>query len=108
MIELMFSLGNECIIVKIDKNKVLFGNSTFGNQMVDISRIKLDYAGVCREFPDLELSNNWREEAVLRFKEKLKSFKSENETSDYIIDELTRHGYVPKSKRRDGFRPIKL
>ena len=108
MIELMFELGSEVVFVRIEGHKVLFGNASFGNQMTDISGLKLDYKGVCREFPDLEVRDDWKEEAVIRFKEKIKEMKTEDEVSNYIIDELTKHHYVPKSKRRDGFRPIQL
>jgi hypothetical protein len=108
MIELMFELGNEIVLVMIRGTTVLFGNTSFGKQLADISGLKLNYAGVVREFPDLELRNDWREEAIKRFKDKICSMDNEEEISKYIIEELKKSGYKPKAKRRDGFRPIKL
>jgi len=108
MIELIFELGSEVILVVINGHDVKFGNTSFGSQLADISGIKLDYKGVCEEFPDLELEDDWREQAIERFKEKIKSMKTEDEVATYIIDELSGKGYVPKKKRRAGFRPINL
>ena len=106
MIELIFELGSEVVLVKIEGHKILFGNTSYGAQMADISGLKLDYNGVCREFPDLELEFNWKEQAIERFKEKIKEMKTEDEICNYIIIELEKQGYKAKKKRRDGFRPI--
>ena len=108
MQEIMFRFGSETALVVIRGSDVQFGSSSFGKALVDISHLKLNYRGVCEEFPDLELRKDWREEAVKRFKEKIKSMKSEEEVSEYIINELKPHGYIPYLKRRDGFRPVKL
>ena len=108
MIELIFELGSEVVLVKIDGHKVLFGNTSYGAQMADISGLKLDYVGVVREFPDLELADDWKEQAIERFKNKIKEMKSENETGDYIITELEKQGYKAIKKGRKGFRPIDL
>jgi len=108
MIELIFELANEVILVVIDGKDVKFGNTAYGAQMADISGLKLDYAGVCEEFPDLELRDDWQEEACARFKDKARNMESEDEISNYIISELEKHGYTAKQKRRNGFRPVKL
>jgi len=108
MIELMFELGSEVILVVIEGHDVKFGSTSYGAQMTDISGLKLDYAGVCREFPDLELAGDWQEQACERFKEKIKEMKTENETCEYIIDELEKQGYKAIQKRRGGFRPVNL
>jgi len=108
MIELIFELGSEVILVVIKGQDVKFGSTSYGAQMADISGLKLDYAGVCREFPDLELVDDWREQACNRFKEKIKKMESENEISDYIITELEKQGYKAKKKGRDGHRTINL
>jgi|TARA_Y100000310_G_scaffold339488_2_gene432296 hypothetical protein len=108
MIELIFELANEVILVVIKGKKVTFGNTAYGSQMADISGLKLDYAGVCREFPDLELEDNWQEQACERFKEKIKAMKTEDEICNYVIDELQNQGYKAKKKQREGFRPINL
>ena len=108
MIEIIFELGSEVILVVINGHNVKFGSTTFGAQLADISGLKLSYDGVCREFPDLELEDDWREQACERFKEKIKEMKTEDEIVNYIIKELESQGYVAKKKRREGFRDIKL
>jgi len=108
MIEIIFELASEVVLIVIDGDDVKFGSSTFGAQLADISGIKLDYAGVIREFPDLETDDNWKEEATRRFKEHLLSLKTEDEKCDYLIKELESCGYIAKSKRRKGFRPVNL
>jgi len=108
MIELMFEFGGEAILVVINGGDVKFGNTAFGAQLADISGLKLDYAGVCRQFPDLETNTDWEQEAVIRFKEYLDTLKTEDEKCNYIIEELEGCGYKAKSKRRKGFRPIQL
>ena len=108
MIELIFELGSEVILVVITGKDVKFGSTTFGAKLTDISGLKLDYRGVCKEFPDLELENDWREQACERFKEKIKNMKTEDEISNYIIGELENQGYKAKKKRRKGYRPINL
>ena len=108
MIEVLFEMGSEIILVVIRGKDVKFGTSSYGCKLADISGLKLDYVGVCREFPDLELRDDWKEEAIYRFKEKIKELKSEIEISKYIIDELSKSGYKAKSMQRGGFRPVKL
>ena len=108
MIELIFEFGNEVVLVLIDGHTVSFGSTSFGAHLADISGLKLSHAGVCKEFPDLELANDWEEQAVQRFKEKIGEMKSENEICDYIITELEKQGYTAKQKRREGFRPVNL
>ena len=106
--ELLFQLGGETILVVIDGKDVKFGSTEYGAALADISQLKLDYVGVIREFPDLETASDWKEQACKRFKEKIKLMKTEDEIADYIIKELAGSGYIPKFKRRKGFRPIKL
>ena len=108
MIELIFELGSEIILIVIKGKEVLFGNTTFGAQLADISGLRLNYAGVVREFPDLELNENWQQIAITRFKEKINNHKTEEETSDYLIEEFKKMGYTAKQKRRKGFRPQKI
>lgn len=104
MIEIIFEFGNEVILVKVQGKNVLFGNTTFGAQMADISGLKLDYDGVCREFPDLKDHEDWRGEAIKRFKEKIESMESEEEIVSYLVGDLRKQGYVPKFKQKQGFR----
>ncbi len=108
MIELMFELGSETILVVIQSKDIKFGSTEYGARLADISGLQLNYEGVVKEFPDLNGVDNWKEEAVIRFKEKINGFKNEEETSKYIIEELEKSGYTAKYKRRKGFRPIPL
>lgn len=108
MIDLFFQLANEFIIIRIEGNKILFGNSSYGAKMSTIEGLKLNYNGVCREFPDLETRDDWKEEAIERFKDKIKSMKNEEEISSYLIQDLKKYGYIPKLKQKKGFRVEKI
>ena len=108
MIEIVFELGSEVILVVINRKDVKFGSTSFGAQLADISGLKLDYVGVVREFPDLELEDNWKEIAIERFKEKIKGMKTEDEIFNYIVKELETQGYKAVKKRRKGFKPVDL
>ena len=103
MIGIIFQFGNKNIEVVVDGEKCLFRAGEFGG-LVPIDNLKLSYQGVCREFPDLEVRKDWREEAINRFKEKIKLMKTEDETSNYIITEFIKMGYKPKFKQKKGFR----
>ena len=104
MIDLIFFYGTEVVFIRIKGSDVRFSTNAYKQWYGSIENLKLSYAGVCREFPDLELNENWRAEAIKRFKEKLKSFKSEEEIASYLISDLKEHGYIAKFKQKAGFR----
>ncbi len=104
MIDLIFFHGTEILLVRVNGHDVRFSNSAYGNIWSSIEGLKLDYAGVCREFPDLESRTDWKQEAIKRFKEKLKSLGSEESITDYLISDLKKYGYIPKFKQKAGFR----
>lgn len=104
MIDLTFFYGTEIIFIRIKGNDVRFSTNAYKQYWGTIENLKLDYAGVCREFPDLETNSDWRGEAIKRFKEKLKSFNTEEETASYLISDLKKHGYIAKIKQKAGFR----
>ncbi|KKN22713.1 hypothetical protein LCGC14_0912150 [marine sediment metagenome] len=104
MIELIFHYGTEIVLIKIEGNKVTFSNSAYGAVYGSIENLKLSYDGVVKEHPDLETNEDWRGEAIKRFKEKVKSFDTEEETASYIIEDLRKHGYLPKYKQKQGHR----
>ena len=108
MISLWFDFAGEKILVVINKNNVLFGNSAFGAKLATIDGLKLDYTGVVKEFPDLELKENWKEEAIKRFKEKVALMETEDEKAQYIIEDLKEYGYIPLFKQKKGFRIQKI
>jgi len=104
LIGLIFSLGPEIVEVRVDKNSILFRNNQTNGMFTTIEGLKLDKPGVIREFPDLKDNDNWQNIARDRFKEKIKSFKTEMERADYIIEDLKKYGYTPKYRQRQGFR----
>ncbi len=108
MIALTFQRASEMILIHIKGNSITFGSTTFGAKMADISGLKLDFQGTIREFPDLEKDINWREKAIERFKNHIKTLKNEDEIANYIIYELKNKGYTPKLKEKAGFRQEKI
>jgi len=107
MIGIVFVLGSETVEVRIHDSNVYFRTAQL-QQFADISGLKLDKAGTIKEFPDLKDNKEWKEEVIKRFKEKIKNMKTETEQVKYMIEDLSKHGYVPKYIQRAGFRPVKL
>jgi len=104
MIELNLLFNNEVIDVKISGNSILFGKSSNKGYLAPIEKLKLSHSGVLKEFPDLEGNDNWRETAIQRFKDKIKTMNSEIETAKYVVNDLAKFGYKPLKITRAGFR----
>jgi len=104
MIELIFYFGSEIILVRVTHNDITFSNSAFGNLYAPIENLKLSKAGVIKEFPELELEEDWKEQAIERFKRKVSSLETLDKKAEYIIEDLKKHGYIPRYKQRQGFR----
>ena len=107
MIGVIFSFGTEIVEVRVKDNNVFFRTSnsqTFG----DIDGIKLDKSGVIKEFPDLKDKEDWMKQARIRFKEKIKNMKTEEEQVKYIISDLSLHNYKPYAIQKQGFRPVRI
>ena len=102
MIGLIFRFGTEIIEVRIDRTNCLFRTGQTG--FVTIDNLRLDKSGVIKEFPDLEDKDNWREEAVKRFKDKLKELNTEDERVKYVVEDLKKYGYVLMYKQKQGHR----
>jgi hypothetical protein len=100
--------ANEHIFVRVDGKSVNFASASSGNKMSTIEGLKLDRRGVVKEFPDLENDENWRHKAIERFKDKIKTFSTEEEVLDYVMNDLKKYGYVPLFRQRAGFRREKL
>ena len=100
---IIFQLASEVFEVRIDKGNVLFRTTSTNGAFGTIDNLQLNYVGVIKEFPDLKDSKEWRQEAIKRFKEKIKTM-NEIEASKYIIEDLIKFGYKPLYKQRDGFR----
>lgn len=104
MIGVVFQFGTKIVEVRIDDTQCLFRTGDLGGAFFPIENLQLDKKGVIREFPDLRYKENWREEATKRFKEKMKTFKTEEERVEYIIEDLKQFGYVPLYSQKKGFR----
>jgi len=108
MIDLMFQLAGDYILVRIDGNNILFGNTASGAQMATIDGLKLSREGAMKEFPDLKDNDDWRKIAIERFKAKIQSMPVEDSKAAYIIADLKNYGYRPLYKQKQGWRGEKI
>jgi len=106
-IQAVFRLGGDQIIIEVDGNNVMFCELGSGS-LAPIEGLQLNRPGVIKEFPDLKDDDEWRKKAIERFKQHIKSFNTENERINYVIEDLRKYGYAPLFKRRNGFRPEKI
>jgi len=100
----LFEYASEPVEVRVEGVNILFKTLQTGG-WITIDNIKLSYVGVIKEFPDLEGADNWKEESIKRFKEKIKELKTEKMRAQYIMEDLQKHGYIPRYMQRKGFRP---
>ena len=108
--QLTFELGGDVILVRILGNNILFANSqTNFQQYAPIEGLRLSKQGILKEHPDLKGKEDGeiRKEAIRRFKEKVKSMKTDDEVKLYVIEELGRFGWKVKSIQREGWRTKK-
>jgi len=108
MIGIIFRRANEIVEVRVNGSQVYFKSSAYGSVLAPISSLKLDRDGVVKQFPDLEDSENWKEEALNRLTEKLDGLHTEEAKSKYLIEELGGIGYMPLTKQKQGFRMEKI
>lgn len=108
MIGVIFQYINEIVEVRVSGNHCVFRTGQFGGAFVTIDSLRLDKTGVIKEHPDLKDRDDWRVEAINRFKEKMKTMENDNERIKYIVSELTKVGYKPLYLCREGFRPQKF
>ena len=87
MIDVLMKFGGDVILIKVEGNKVLFGNTSQGARMATIDGMNLSYDGVVREFPELKDNRNWRIEAISKFKDKIRELKDEDKIVKYVIEE---------------------
>ena len=108
MIEAIFLFGGDVILVRITEHNVEFGNTSYGAQLATIDGLYLSREGVEKEFPDLIGREDWRQEAIRRFKENIKSLKGEKAILKYIKEDLEKHGYILKRYKQNGYREVKV
>lgn len=72
--------------------------------------LKFTASGILKEFPDLggKPFNEMKEIALKRFKKKIKAMKTEEELVNYLIKDLSNHGYTLYLKQKKGFRPTRI
>jgi len=108
MIGTIFRFGNEVIEVRINNTNCLFRTKQTNTGFVPIDGIKLNKRGSIKEHPDLKDREDWKEETIKRFKNKLKEYPNEKERMRYVIDDLKKYGYRPEYMQINGHRPIKI
>ena len=104
MIEMFMDFMNEKVIVIVDGNEVRLGQTNFGAVTTTIDGLKLNHIGVIKEHPDLKDNPDWRKIVIERFKEHIKSLRTEDDVVDYIKNDLKKYGYIPRLKKKKGFR----
>ena len=105
MIHLFFDHFGEKVLIEINGSKVFFSTTIFGNNKAPIDSLKINYNGAIKEFPDLEDREDWRDEAIRRFKIKIGSMKDEDHIARYLIEDLRKYNYLPLYKQKVGWRP---
>ena len=107
MIGVIFMFASEMIEVRVRETEVLFRS---GSQQgfAPIDGLQLSYSGVIKEFPDLENTDDWKLQTIDRFKEKIKNYATEKERIEYIIEDLGKHGYIPKYIQKGGHRAERI
>lgn len=106
-IGIIFTFAGSVLEVIVKGGEVIF-MSGVQRKMGTIDNVKLDKAGVIKEFPDLKDDEDWQKKARERFKEKMLNMKTEKERAEYILDDLKKFGYKPVYWQQSGYRPIKL
>ena len=106
-IQTTFQQGSQRIVVRVIEDNVLFIDLE-NNMMSPIEGLNLNKTGVIKEHPDLKDDPKWKQKAIQRFTDKIKSFKSEKERMEWIIKELKPMGYKALFWQRQGHRPKKI
>lgn len=104
MIGLLFEFAGEIIEIRIRGHDLTFKSSAYGGISTTIEHLKLSQEGVIKEFPELKDKENWREQAIIKFKAKIKEINSEQRIAEYLINDLKKYGYVPRYKQIQGHR----
>jgi hypothetical protein len=108
MRDCIFQKGTEVTVIRINGHNITF-NQVVGNtpMFTTIEGLKLNPATIVEQFPDLkgEPIGKIKSEGVKRFKDKVKTFKTEEEIQKYLQEDLRKHGFILKMIHRKGWRP---
>ena len=114
MINLTFvDIKGEIVGITIHSNRIVkIVKNQGGNVMAStIDQVRFNPSTIIIEHPDLKGKpiDFIRKEGLKRLKEKLKSFKTEEEAIDYInADLIGKHGWKGLIKKRTGHRPTRI
>lgn len=108
MIGVIFQFGNEIVEVRIGQTECLFRTKQSHGALYPLEALRLDKVGVFKEHPDLKGNSEWKKEAIKRFKDKLKTYETEEQKMKYVIDDLGKFGYKPLKFQKKGHRPINI
>lgn len=109
--DLTFIKGTEPIVVRVKGRELYFAKVQGGRTMfAPIEGLRLNPAGIVKEFPDLEGKPiiEIKKAAIKRFKEHIKSLNSLNDIRNYLQKDLVKHGYKLIMVQRNGFRPERV
>lgn len=105
--ELIFELGSEIIIVKIEGRSISFSSAQNNYQgFFPIDFLKFSKEGIVKEFPDLKDKEfgEAKKEAIRRFKLHISSLEKLDDIKAYVIEEFEKMGYILRTVKREGFR----
>jgi hypothetical protein len=107
MYDLVFKHISGVALVRVNEKSISFSTMDKGQfSLQPIENIKLDVDGILREFPDLKekTAMEIRKEAIQRFKDHINKMETEMEIVQYVVKDLSKHGYEFVNARRPGFR----
>lgn len=107
MIGAVLTLASDVVEIRVKGNEVYF-KSANNLTWATIDGLQLNYEGVLKEFPDLKGEPDWKQQAIKKFKEKIRKLQTEDKKINYIIEDLKKHGYKPKYKCKQGHRPTPI
>jgi hypothetical protein len=108
MIGITFEFMGDIVEVRIINSLCYFRNSRYGGIFSPIEGLKLNRSGCLKEHPDLKDREDWKEQSIKRFKDKMKQYKTEEEQVEYVITDLKKYGYKPIATQKSGFRIKKI
>jgi len=110
MYDLIFRHPSGIALVRVSGKNVTFSTMNCGAfSLQPIDNIRLDIEGILKEFPDLKDKSAMeiRTEAIKRFKGYIEKMETEMEVVQYVVKDLSKHGYTLVNAKRPGFREDK-